>query len=50
MIKDIKSSGLLDIIKEKYEHDTILLVATSKDNVPNVRSVDSFFMVGPFGL
>lgn len=50
MIKDIKSSGLLDIIKEKYEHDTILVVATSRDNVPNVRSVDSFFYDGSFWI
>lgn len=39
---------VLEIIKEKYQNDTVLLVATAKDNVPSVRSVDSFFYDGSF--
>ncbi len=48
--KDIKSSGLLDILIEKYSEDTILLIATSTNNVPNVRSVDSFYYDGSFWI
>lgn len=50
MEKNLVSSGLLDIIKEKYQNDTIVLIATAKDNVPTVRSVDSFFFDGSFWI
>jgi uncharacterized pyridoxamine 5'-phosphate oxidase family protein len=46
----LKSSAVLDIINEKYQNDTILLVATAKDNVPTIRSVDSFFYEGSFWI
>ncbi len=36
------------IVKEKYQNDTILLVVTAEDNVPSVRSVDSFFYEDSF--
>jgi len=45
---NIKDSGIIDIIKEKYQYDTILLVATSNNNVPSVRSVDTFYYEGSF--
>lgn len=36
MIKtDVKNSGIVDIIKDRYSQDTVLLVATAKDNVPS---------------
>lgn len=47
---NIKDSGVMEIIKEKYCNDTILLVATAKDNVPSVRSVDSFFYDDSFWI
>jgi len=40
---NFKDSGVTEILRKKYCNDTILLVATAKDNVPSVRSVDSFF-------
>jgi len=45
-----KNSEVIDIIKEKYSNDTILLIATAKDNVPTVRSVDSFYYAGSFWI
>jgi general stress protein 26 len=45
---NIKESGIIDIIKDKYQQDTILLIATAKDNVPSVRSVDTFYHDGSF--
>lgn len=50
MKKTIKESGLLDILSERYGQDTILLIATAKDNVPTVRSVDSFYYDGSFWI
>jgi len=50
MKANIISSGVLDIIKEMYQNDTILLVVTAKDNVPSVRSVDSFFFEDSFWI
>ena len=48
--KSVKDSGVIDIIKSKYSQDTILLIATAKDNVPTVRSVDSFYYDGSFWI
>ncbi len=48
--KSIKDSGLLEILSERYSEDTILLIATAKDNVPSVRSVDSFYYDGSFWI
>jgi general stress protein 26 len=50
MTKTIHNSGILDIIQEKYQHDSIVLVVTAKDNVPTVRSVDSFYYQGSFWI
>lgn len=38
------------MIHEKYQNDTILLIATAKENVPTVRSVDSFYYQGSFWI
>lgn len=46
----IKKSGIIEILKEKYSNDTILLIATAKDNVPTVRSVDAFYYNGSFWI
>lgn len=50
MTSNIIKSGVLDIIQEKYQNDTILLIATSRDNVPSVRSVDSFYYDDSFWI
>lgn len=42
----IEESGVNEVIKEKYSEDTILLIATARDNVPSVRSVDSLNLLG----
>lgn len=38
------------MIHEKYQNDTILLIATAKENIPTVRSVDSFFFEDSFWI
>lgn len=45
-----KNSGIHDILEERYSQDTILLIATAKDHVPSVRSVDSFYYDGSFWI
>jgi uncharacterized pyridoxamine 5'-phosphate oxidase family protein len=51
MVKaDIKNSGIFDIIIERYSEDTVLLIATAKDNVPSVRCVDTFYYDGSFWI
>jgi len=50
MTNKVQSSGVLDIIQEKFQNDSIVLVVTAKDNVPTVRSVDSFFYQGSFWI
>jgi general stress protein 26 len=50
MALSLDSSVVLDIMNEKYQNDTILLVVTAKENVPTVRSVDSFFYEGSFWI
>jgi uncharacterized pyridoxamine 5'-phosphate oxidase family protein len=45
-----KDSGINEILEEKYCNDTILLIATAKDSVPSVRSVDSFYHDGSFWI
>lgn len=48
--KNIKDSGVINILEERYSEDTILLIATAKDNIPSVRSVDTFFYDGSFWI
>jgi AAA15 family ATPase/GTPase len=43
MTKNYKESGVIEILKERYSDDTILLISTAIENVPSVRSVDSFY-------
>lgn len=50
MNKTIEESNIKEILKEKYSQDTILLIVTAKDNVPSVRSVDSFYYDGSFWI
>lgn len=47
---NIKDSGIVDILKERYSEDTVLLIATAKDNVPSVRCVDTFYYNGSFWI
>ena len=44
------TTSVINMIKDKYQQDTILLVATSNNNVPTVRSVDSFFYDNSFWI
>lgn len=37
-----------ELLMKKYSDDTIMLIATSKDNIPTVRSVDCFYYEGSF--
>lgn len=49
MIKSSYQESIVPkILAERYCNDTILLVVTAKDNVPSVRSVDSFYYDGSF--
>ena len=48
--KTYKESGVIEILKERYSKDSILLIATAKDNVPTVRCVDSFYYDGSFWI
>lgn len=41
---------VLDMIHQRYQYDTVLLVVTANNNVPSVRSVDSFFHEGSFWI
>lgn len=43
-------SGIKEILEERYFKDTILLIATATNNVPSVRSVDSFYYNGSFWI
>lgn len=45
---NFKDSNVVNLLQEKYSQDTILLLVTAKDNVPSVRSVDSFYYDGSF--
>lgn len=45
-----KESGVHEILTERYSNDTILLIATAKENVPSVRSVDSFYYEDSFWI
>jgi len=45
-----KDSGVNEILEERYCNDTILLIAKAIDNVPSVRSVDSFYYNGSFWI
>lgn len=47
---NVKDSGVLEIMKERYSNDTVLLIATAKDNVPTVRCVDTFFYDDSFWI
>ncbi len=46
----ITVSNVIDIFKERYNKDTVLLIATAKDNVPTVRCVDSFYYDDSFWI
>ncbi len=46
----VAESSVLNLINEKYQSDTILLIATANHNVPTVRSVDSFYYDGSFWI
>ncbi len=50
MKKSFIESPVTEILKEKYSEDTILLIATANENVPTVRSVDSFYYEGSFWI
>ncbi len=49
-MSNYENSGVTEILKERYSNDTILLIATAKDNVPSVRCVDSFYHEGSFWI
>ncbi|CCV63774.1 conserved hypothetical protein [Alteracholeplasma palmae J233] len=46
----VNDSGIIKIIEEKYSKDTVLLIATAKNNVPSVRCVDTFYYDGSFWI
>lgn len=46
----IRESRIFEMMKDRYSQDTILLIATAKDNVPSVRCVDSFYYDGSFWI
>lgn len=48
--ESIKESGIIEILKERYSEDTVLIIATAKDNVPSVRCVDTFYYEGSFWI
>ena len=48
MIKNLKSSNILELISRDFGFDRVMLVVTATGNVPSVRSVDSFFYKGAF--
>lgn len=50
MKTNVKDSGIIEILKERYSEDSILLVATAKENVPTMRSVDTFYYDGSFWI
>lgn len=50
MQKSVKESGIIDIFENRYCEDTVLLIATAKENVPSVRCVDSFYHDGSFWI
>lgn len=48
--KNINESGVFDILKERYANDSILVIATAKDNIPSVRCVDTFYYDDSFWI
>ena len=46
----LSTKNVIEMIHEKYQNDTILLIATAKENIPTVRSVDSFFFEDSFWI
>lgn len=42
------NSDVESILREKYKEDTILLIATANNNIPTVRSIDTFYYQGSF--
>jgi general stress protein 26 len=48
--KCINDSKIFEIIKERYNNDTVLLIATAKNNQPSIRCVDTFFYDGSFWI
>lgn len=47
-VMTIKESKVLEYLKDRYQHDTIMLIATAHDNVPSVRSIDTFYFEDSF--
>lgn len=45
---EVTIDNVKEIIKKRYDKDTVLLIATAKDNVPSVRCVDSFYYEDSF--
>ena len=50
MSESYKESGVIEILQDRYSEDTILLISTAKENVPSIRSVDSFYYDGSFWI
>lgn len=46
----INESPVVEILNERYCNDTVLLIATAKDHIPNVRCVDTFYHEGSFWI
>ena len=47
-VMTIKESKVLEYLKDRYQYDTIMLVATANNNVPSVRSIDTFYFEDSF--
>lgn len=50
MQNHISMSDVVELIQKRYQNDTVLLVVTASNNVPSVRSVDSFYHEGSFWI
>lgn len=50
MKQNIQESKIYEMIQERYSQDTVLLIATASDNVPSLRSVDTFFYEDSFWI
>lgn len=48
--KHISESKVFEILKERYANDSILVIATAKDNVPSMRCVDTFYYEDSFWI
>lgn len=50
MESHMSSHDVLQMIHKRYQNDTVLLVVTASNNIPSVRSVDSFYHEGSFWI